>query len=93
VHHALVGAGRQQRIPLQRGRDLAQTYFDRLPALRVLCGVAGGRFGSVDQQVDAAVGEVDQDLSPSRARPTEIALPDTLRFTLIRRPPQGIISA
>ncbi len=49
VHHALVGAGRQQCTPLQHGRDLARTYFDRLPALRVLRDAAGGSVASTSR--------------------------------------------
>src|SRR5690606_9229627 len=61
AHRALVGACRQQRIGLQRGADLARTWFRRAPALRVLFAAAPSQLRLVHQQVDGACGDVDAD--------------------------------
>src|SRR5690606_11218731 len=58
---ALVGAGREGGVGLQRRRDVALARGGRLPAELVLLGAAGGELFLGDRKVDRAVRDIDLD--------------------------------
>src|SRR5690606_26544101 len=62
AYRALVRAGSEQGVGLERRGDLARTLLGRLPALLVLLVTAMGDFLVADQQVDGAFVDIDQDL-------------------------------
>ncbi|KAG1180975.1 hypothetical protein G6F35_016044 [Rhizopus arrhizus] len=61
AHGALVGAGGEQGVGLQRAGDLARARRAGLPAPRVGVGAALGQGGVIQQQIDATGRDVDAD--------------------------------
>src|SRR5690606_13014012 len=61
AYRALVGTGGQQGVGLERSGDLAGARLGGFPTLGVLLGAALGQLLVGNQQVDAALRDVDED--------------------------------